>query len=174
MINLSISVDSSPQKKHAVSEHNIVYISATFSNDLKAREFVEKVFSCFKYQNTAVLIEDPTSYEYKKFFHNSNLLEFGNTIIALDADNDDVINVISNWCYYEIGISIYIMENDSNSLFLNKENNNFRLKKRIVECLQQNSSVIISQELDYTVNVRCRDEVFDSIFEIIKNETFKM
>lgn len=173
MVILSISINSIPKKQHYISAHNIAYISATFSNDSETREFVEKISACFKCQNIAVLIEGSISYRYKKFFHNSNMLELDNAIIALDVDGDDLINIISNWCYYETGVSLYVTK-DKYPLFSDKCYHNHRFKKKLINYLQQNSVVIISQELDYTVNIQCKKEVFDPILAIVKDEKFSV
>lgn len=50
MVNLSVSVDMIPQKSHYSVANDIVYISVTFDGDEKAREFVAKMFLCFKSQ----------------------------------------------------------------------------------------------------------------------------
>ena len=47
-----------PQKSHYSVANDIVYISVTFDGDEKAREFVAKMFLCFKSQKKAVVIED--------------------------------------------------------------------------------------------------------------------
>lgn len=172
MINLSVSIDSIPKKRKFTSAHNTVYVSATFSNDLKTIAYVEKLFHAFMDQKIAVVIEDPTSYAYKKFFRSSNLYEFSNTLIAIDAGSDDIINVISNWCYYETGVALYVMEKDSEVLL--SPNHHSLKEKFIIDYLQKNSNVIISQELDYTVNVSCKKEVCNFVLDIIKNEAFKV
>lgn len=171
MVGLSIYIDSTPQKKRLISTPGSVNISSTFSNDLKTISYVKKLFNTFKNQNTAFLIENPSAYEYKEFFHNSKLIELGNILIAFETNGDDIINAISNWCYYEIGASIYIMKDDNTSFFPNGYNH-YCSKKRIVDYLKQNSSVIISQELDYTVNICCKKEMFEPILNVIKSETF--
>lgn len=171
MVGLSIYIDSAPHKKRLISTPGSVNISSTFSNDSKTISYVEKLFYTFKNQNTTFLIEDPSAYEYKEFFQNSKLIELNNMLIAFETNGDDIINAISNWCYYEIGASIYIMKDNDTSFFSNSYNH-YCSKNRLVNYLKQNSSVIISQELDYTVNVCCKKEMFEPILNVIKNETF--
>ena len=42
MVNLSISVDMIPKKERYIEKKDIVYISVTFDDDTKVRDFVKK------------------------------------------------------------------------------------------------------------------------------------
>lgn len=176
MVNLSVSVDMIPQKSHYSVANDIVYISVTFDGDEKAREFVAKMFLCFKSQKKAVVIEDASLYNYKGYSHGTELLEFGDSIIALDANYNDVLKVISNWCFYEIGASIYFMDDNTNyCALLSKQSNCHRVgKKDFTNVLDRNASVSIHQELDYTVNVFCKKSTFGTVWDILKKEKFDL
>ncbi len=176
MVNLSISVDMIPKKNHYLATNDVVYVSVTFDNDDEAREFVKKIFMCFKFQNKAVVIEDGSLDSYTDYFHGSHLIEVGHDIIALDADCNDIMNVISNWCFYEINASIYFMADSINCRKLPMEQkDHYRYsKKDLVLFLERNASISIHQELDYTVNVCCKKNSFSPIWDILKKEEFTL
>ena len=83
MVNLSVSVDMIPQKSHYSVANDIVYISVTFDGDEKAREFVAKMFLCFKSQKKAVVIEDASLYIIKVIFMERNYLNLGIVLLRL-------------------------------------------------------------------------------------------
>lgn len=174
MVNLSVSVDKIPHKNRYLVAKDIVYVSVTFDNDDKAREFVKKIFMRFKFQCKAVVIEDASN--YANYFHESRLLEIGHNIIALDADCNDVMNVISNWCFYEISASIYFLADNVNCrTFPTEQKDYYRYsKKDIMDFLERNAIISIYQELDYTVNVCCQKKAFSPVWDILKKEEFTL
>jgi len=149
----------------------ILFIYQSHLTEMK-RQVVAKMFLCFKSQKKAVVIEDASLYNYKGYFHGTELLEFGDSIIALDANYNDVLKVISNWCFYEIGASIYFMDDNTNyCALLSKQSNCHRVgKKDFTNVLDRNASVSIHQELDYTVNVFCKKSTFGTVWDILKKE----
>lgn len=63
-----------------------------------------------------------------------NYLNLGIVLLLLDANYNDVLKVISNWCFYEIGASIYFMDDNTNyCALLSKQSNCHRVGKRILQ-----------------------------------------
>ena len=101
MVNLSVSVDMIPKKEKFTVANGNVYASVTFTNDDSTRDFISKIFKGFEHQPKIAIIEDASIESYVHYFHEAHLLKLRHGILAFDASCNDIINVISNWCFYE-------------------------------------------------------------------------
>lgn len=176
MVNLSISVDMIPKKERYVAKNDIVYISVTFDNDVKVRDFVKKVFVNMGFKSNAVVIEDASLNNYMDYFQNSHYLILGQNIIATNVDYGDILNVISNWCFYEVKASIYLMDDkfDWFDVSTDKKNSRRFSNKDFISIFEKNATISIHQELDYTVNICCKKRTFNILWEILKKEDFNL
>ena len=176
MINLSISVDMIPKKTRHLVKKDIVYISATFDNDEATRDFVRKIYSQFNCQKTSVVIEDNSLTDYTAFFQKSEFFVSKYGIVAINVNNDDVMSVISNWCFYEINASIFLLDEDIDCGNIHS-GCGYALdtsKKDFLSFFKEHSILSIHQELDHTVNLYCKKRAFQLVWEILKEEDFKI
>ena len=176
MVNLSISVDMIPKKERYIEKKDIVYISVTFDDDVKVRNFVKKVFVNLGFKSNAVVIEDASLNNYTDYFQNTRYHILGQNIIATDVDHSDILNVISNWCFYEVNASIYLMDDKFEwfNVSANKKNSRRYSSKDFISLFEENATISIHQELDYTVNICCKKRTFNIIWEILKKENFNL
>lgn len=174
MTNLSVSVDMIPTKTRYVAKKDIVYISATFDNDEATKNFVRNIYSQFKSRRTSVVIEDKT--DYTECFQKSNFVVTEDGIIALDAHHDDVMSVISNWCFYEINASIYLLDDSVDCGDIPSDSGLSRKtsKKDFLSFFEAHAIISIHQELDYTVNLCCKKGAFQSVWNVLKEEDFNV
>ena len=176
MINLSVSVDMITKKVRYLTKKDIVYISATFENDKATRDFVRKIYVQFKCKESSVVIEDNSLTDYTEYFQKSNFFVSEHGIIALNVHDDDIMSVISNWCFYEIKASIYLLDDsiDCGDFSSNNRTSHNVSEKDFLSLLEEHSIISIHQELDYTVNLCCKKRAFQLAWDILKKEDFKL
>ena len=176
MVNLSISVDMIPKKERYIEKKDIVYISVTFDDDTKVRDFVKKMFVNFGFKRNAVIIEDASLNNYTDYFQNTRYLILGQSIIATDVAHNDILYIISNWCFYEVNASIYLMENNFEcfNVSANEKISSRYSSKDFISLFEENATISIHQELDYTVNICCKKRTFNILWEILKKENFNL
>lgn len=174
MVNLSVCVDKIPDKNRYLVAKDTVYASVTFADDEQTRNFVEKVCARFDAQNKAVIIEDGSIGGYAGYFHGARLIEDGFCTIALDADSDEVANVISNWCFYEISAAVYFMADHADYAAWSDTKARRCSKRELESFLKSNADVSIHQVLDYTVNICSSKKAFGAVWDILKTEEFAL
>ena len=142
------------------------HISVTFYNENEERIFLKKLIEIFDdvLPVNCVLTDLDTVYPmYKEYFPRNNYFVLDNityaSLCAYKLNWDEIKDVISNWGYYTLD-AIFMLGEFKPEYKSQKTN-----YSKEIECMP----VIISQVLDYSLNIDLEQRYFDKMLILLGN-----
>ena len=141
-------------------KNNRWHISITFRNENEEKDFLKKIIEIlvdFLPVNCVLTDLDTVFSMYKEYFPRHNYFVLDNityaSICAYKLNWDEIKDVISNWGYYTLD-AMFVFGN----FRYEYKSQTFNCSE-VIKCMP----VVISQVLDYTLNINLEQQYFDKI-----------